>query len=385
MVGAGKAAVPMTAALLKDYRASVRGVVVGVRGQMPYPLPALGDIEVREAGHPVPDAASAAAGRRVLEVVQGLAPADRLIVLLSGGGSSLLVQPAPGLTLADKQQVTRELLRCGADISAVNCVRKKLSAIKAGRLALAAAPAEVMVLAISDVPGDDIADIASGPCSPDTTTLEDARRILTRHGCKVPDAVQRFLADVAHETPKPAHPDLARVTARICARSGDALRAAAAYLRGRGYTAVLLGDAISAPARTLAREHARLARAYARRSARCALISGGEATVRVVNREGRGGRNTEYLLALALQLQGADAIAALAADTDGIDGVGGHAGAMLMPDSLRRAVGLGLDPAGLLERNCSRDFFAALDDLIFTGPTGTNVSDLRVILTGCLP
>jgi hydroxypyruvate reductase len=383
VVGAGKAAVAMAATLVQHHRAPLTGAVVTTPGQIRGAAPGLDGIEVLEAAHPVPDVSSLRAAGRVLEQLHGLAATDRVIVLLSGGGSALLAQPAAGLTLDDKQSLTRQLLACGATIAEINCVRRKLSAIKGGRLALAAAPAEVIALAISDVPGDVFAEVASGPCSPDPTTLADARDILARYRCTVPPHVRRFLDDDRHETPKPGHPGFARVRETICARSADALAAAERLLAAAQFTPVLLGDAVSAPARELAAEQAQVALDYSRRAGRFALISGGEATVRLMNPCGRGGRNTEYLLALALNLAGAAGISALAADTDGIDGAGDHAGAILTPDSLERARRAGLDPAALLARNCSRDFFAALGDLLVTGATGTNASDLRIILTGC--
>jgi hydroxypyruvate reductase len=382
VVGAGKAAAAMAAALAGAHRGPLAGVVVTRHGHGPPAGRGPAGIEVLEAGHPVPDAASLAAAARVRACLAGLGPEDRVIALVSGGGSALLAAPAPGLGLADEQAVTRQLLAAGATIAEVNCVRKKLSAMKGGRLAVAARPAEVLLLVISDVPGDDVADVASGPFSADVSTLADARAVLARHGCDPGPRVRRFLEDPAHETPKPGDPALARVTTRVCARSADALAAAAAVLRAAGREALLLDDRVNGPARELAAEHAALVRARAGAGRPVALVTGGETTVRVAHPAGRGGRNTEYLLALALALEGGPGAWALAADTDGIDGTEHNAGALLAPDSLARAAARGLEPRGLLARSCAFDFFAALGDLVVTGPTGTNANDLRVVLAG---
>jgi hydroxypyruvate reductase len=380
VIAAGKAATGMAAAFCARYPAAVSGVVATSR-RRPSEGPALPGIALVEAGHPVPDEGSIAAAAAALRALRGLAAGDRVVALLSGGGSALMAMPAPGISLADKQDVTRQLLTSGATIAEINCVRRKLSAVKGGRLACAAAPASVAVLAISDVPGDEIADIASGPFSPDATTLADARAVLGRYGCRVNAAVRRLLDDAANETPKPGDPRLARVQTLLCARSADALRAAAAVLEGAGFRPLLLDDAVDAPARVLAQEHARLALGHRARCEKVALITGGETTVRVGNPAGRGGRNAEYLLALGVALGSAAGVWALAADTDGIDGTEDNAGALLAPDSLERARCRGLDPAALLATNCAWDFFAALDDLVVTGPTGTNANDLRIVLT----
>lgn len=378
LVGAGKAAAAMAGAFSSAWPGPLEGVVVTRHGQGPPPGQTVPGVETCTAAHPVPDAASVRAAARVRACLRGLGPGDRVIALLSGGGSALLAEPAPGLTLEDKQDLTRQLLASGAGIAEINCVRRKLSAVKGGRLALAAAPTPVLVLAISDVPGDEVADIASGPFSPDATTLADAREVLGRHGCRVAERVARFLEDPAHESPKPGHPAFAGVTARICARSADALAAAAGVLRAAGYEPLLMDDAVNAPARDLAARHAALARQALAAGRRVALVTGGETTVRVRNPAGRGGRNTEYLLALALA--GAPGAWALAADTDGIDGTEDNAGALLAPDALERSRALGLDAAALLAANRAWDFFAGLGDLLVTGPTGTNANDLRIVL-----
>ena len=293
-----------------------------------------------------------------------------MIALMSGGGSALLALPAPGVTLADKQDVARQLLAAGATIAEINCVRKKLSAIKGGRLALAAMPAETLLLAISDVPGDDIADIASGPFSPDVTTLADARAVLERYDCRPTVAVRRLLVDPAHETPKPGNAAFDRIESRVCARSADAVAAAAAVLSRAGFEALLLDDAVNEPATELAARHATIAAEIRPTGRRVALITGGETTVRVVNRTGRGGRNTQYLLALAIALGADRGTWALAGDTDGIDGTEDNAGALLAPDSLRRAAAAGVRGETLLADHCAWDFFAGLGDLVITGPTG---------------
>ncbi len=378
VLAAGKAAATMAAEFCRRYPAPVSGVAV-----IPHRHPAVvapPGIDLLRASHPLPDASSAEAGRRALEMLRGLSAPDRVVALLSGGGSALLALPAPPLTIEDKRSLGARLLACGAGIAEVNCVRKKISAVKGGRLALAAAPAETLLLAISDVPGDDVADIASGPFSPDVSTLADARAVLARHGCRPGRRIRRFLQDPAHESPKPGHGAFARVTARICATSADALNAAAAVLGAAGVEPLLMDAAVDAPARELAAAHAARARELRATGRRFAIVTGGETTVRVVNPSGRGGRNTEYLLALALALDGLPGVWALAADSDGIDGTEENAGAILRPDSLRRALVLGLDPVALLERNCAWDLFAALGDLVVTGPTGTNANDVRVVL-----
>ena len=376
----GKAAAAMAAVAADRLGPDVQGLVVTRYGHGLDTPPAAAGIEVIEAGHPMPDAAGQRAAARLLAEVSRLGPDDLLLALISGGGSALLSLPAPGIGLADKQAVTRALMHAGAPISAINCVRKHLSAIKGGRLALAAAPARVVTLAISDVPGDDPAMIASGPTEPDPTTLADARAVFDRYPVAVPDTVAQALADPANETPDAAALAAVERHTVIVADARTALAAAADAAGMQGWEPVVLGDAIEGEARDVARDHAALAQAYAARGGRWALLSGGETTVTVRNPSGRGGSNTEYALALALALDGAPGIRAIACDTDGIDGSGGHAGAVVGPATLARAREHGLDPRASLDANDSAAFFAALGDLVVTGPTRTNVNDFRAIL-----
>jgi len=340
-------------------------------------------IEVIEAAHPVPDASGQEAARRTLDLLHGLSADDLVLALISGGGSALLALPAPGLTLADKQELGRQLLRCGASIHEINTVRRHLSAIKGGRLAVACAPARVVTLAISDVPGDDPAVIASGPTVADPTTCAAALGVLEKYRIAAPPAVIEHLCAARDETPKPGDPRLAGATVHVIASARDALDAAATAARAAGVEPLILGDALEGEASILAQEHAALAVRIARGAgpiaAPCVLLSGGETTVTVRGR-GRGGRNTEYLLALACALDGHPGIHAIAIDTDGIDGTEEAAGASIEPDTLTRGRGLGLDAQALLADNDSHAFFAALGDLIVTGPTRTNVNDFRAIL-----
>jgi hydroxypyruvate reductase len=333
-------------------------------------------IDIVEAAHPVPDAAGLAAAERILDLVSSLTADDLVIALISGGGSSLLTLPAPGLTLADKQAVNAALLQSGAPIDAMNCVRKHLSAIKGGRLARTAAPARLAALIISDVPGDDPAIIASGPTVPDPTSFADARAVIERYAVAIPAAVEAHLAAAGDESPKPGDPCFANTSARIIAAPSMALAAAADIARAAGYDVALLGNAIEGEARTVAAEHARRAFAAAPGTA---ILSGGELTVTLTG-DGSGGPNTEYALALALALDGAPATHAMACDTDGIDGNGDNAGARLGPDTLARTAAANTDPHVALAANDSYRVFAAIGDLVITGPTHTNVNDFRAIL-----
>lgn len=375
VVGAGKAAAAMAAAVEAHWRGPLEGVVLTRYGHGA----ACERIVVVEAGHPVADAAGVAGTAAMIEQLRGLTADDLVLCLLSGGGSALLAAPAPGLTLADKQAITRALLRSGASIDQINCVRKHLSAVKGGRLALLAAPARVVTLAISDVPGDEISTIASGPTTPDPTTRHDALAILERWRIAVPESVRAWLNDPRSETPK----RIPGAEAVLIARPRDALNVAAREASARGLTPIVLGDAIEGEARTVAAAHARMALKIADgrgEGARpCVLLSGGETTVTVVG-QGRGGRNAEYLLALAAALDGRPGIHALSADTDGIDGSEDNAGAWLFPDSLTRAAALGLNAVERLADNDGYGFFATLGDLLITGPTRTNVNDFRAIL-----
>ena len=382
VVGAGKAAASMARALENAWpagRPAPEGLVV-TRYDHAVPLQ---HIECVEAAHPVPDAAGRKAAQRILELATGLGEHDLLICLISGGGSALLALPAEGLTLEDKQAVSKALLKSGADIAEMNCVRKHLSALKGGRLAAAAAPAHVVSLLISDVPGDDPATIASGPTVADPTTFADARAILSKYGIDPPAAVRRHLEAAAEETPKPGDPRLSRVENRLIARPQASLEAMAETARAAGVTPVILGDAIEGEAREVAQVMAGIAQQVARHgqpaAAPAVLLSGGETTV-TVRGQGRGGRNLEFLLALAVALNGAEGIWALAGDSDGIDGSEDNAGALVAPDSLKRARSAGLDPLARLADNDGYGFFQALDDLVITGPTLTNVNDLRAIL-----
>jgi len=379
VVGAGKAAASMAAALEAAWSGPLEGLVVTRYGHRA-PTRA---IEVVEAAHPTPDAAGAAAAARILERVKGLSSDDLVLCLISGGGSALLALPAPGVTLADKQAINRALLKSGAGIVEMNCVRKHLSAIKGGRLAAAAAPARVVALIISDVPGDDPATIASGPTAPDPTTSAEALAVLRRYAIDTPPHVLAHLASAAAETPKPGDPRFAGVTNVVIAAPRLSLAAAAEAVRAAGVTPLDLGDAIEGEAREVGKAFAGIAHSAARRGAPvrgpCVLLSGGETTV-TVKGKGRGGRNSEFLLGLALALDGAPGIWALAGDTDGVDGSEDNAGAIVAPDSLARAAALGLAPRARLDDNDAYSLFAALGDLVVTGPTLTNVNDFRAIL-----
>ncbi|MGE5793843.1 MAG: glycerate kinase type-2 family protein [Bacteroidota bacterium] len=383
VVGGGKAGAAMAQAVEAHWRGALSGLVVTRYG---HGVPCE-RIEVVEAAHPVPDAAGRRAAARMLEMVKGLGPDDLVLCLISGGGSALLAAPAEGLTLEDKQAVNRALLKSGANITEMNCVRKHLSAIKGGRLAAAAAPARVVTLAISDVPGDDPSVIASGPTVPDPTTFADALAVLAKYGIDEPHAALEHLRAARDETPKPGDLRFARNEVIMLATAQDALRAAADLARAAGVAPVILGDTIEGEARDVAAVHAGIARQVARFGGElgsigappCVLLSGGETTV-TVRGGGRGGRNVEFLLALAVALDGHPGIAAIAADTDGIDGSEDNAGALLAPDSLGRAAAQHLNAKHRLAANDGHGFFAALGDLVVTGPTRTNVNDFRAIL-----
>ena len=372
VIGAGKAAAAMARAVEEHWQGPLEGLVVTRYGHR---LPT-DSIEVVEAAHPVPDAGGRAAAARILALAEGLEPDDLALCLISGGGSALLTLPAPGVALADKQAVTGALLRSGAAIGEINCVRKHLSAIKGGRLGAACHPARLVSLLISDVPGDDPAVIGSGPTVPDPTTYAEALAVLRSYGIDEPAALIRHLERGAEETPKEGDSRLAGAETRIVATPAMALAAAADAAREAGYAPVILGDALEGEARALAREHAALARDAATGTV---LLSGGEATVTVTG-AGRGGPNAEYALALALALEGAPGIFAIACDTDGIDGTEDNAGALVTPETLTRGRAAGEDAAARLAANDAYGFFAALDDLVMTGPTLTNVNDFRAIL-----
>ena len=379
VIGAGKAAASMAQALEAGWPGELSGMVVTRYGHR---VPTA-RIEVVEAAHPVPDAAGRAAAARMLNLVQGLSADDLVICLISGGGSSLLALPAEGLTLEDKQQVNRALLKSGANITEMNCVRKHLSAIKGGRLAAACAPAQVLTLTISDVPGDDPSVIASGPTVADASSCADALAILAKYAISEPKAAVDYIRRGHDETPKPGDPRLARARQVMIATPQMSLEAAADVARAAGITPLILGNALEGEAREMALVHAGIARQvlhHGQPAARpCVLLSGGEGTV-TVRGSGRGGRNVEFLLALAVALDGEPGIEAIACDTDGIDGTEDNAGALLLPDTLARARANGLHAPAYLANNDGYSFFAALDDLVVTGPTMTNVNDFRALL-----
>jgi glycerate 2-kinase len=379
VIGAGKASAAMAKAVEDNWPGELSGLVVTRYG---YGVPCH-HIEIVEAAHPVPDAAGLAAARRTLDMVKGLGADDLVLCLISGGGSSLLALPIEGLTLEDKQAVNRALLKSGASISEMNCVRRHLSAIKGGRLAAACHPAKVVTLLISDVPGDNPMDVASGPTVPDPTTCADALAIIKRCGIEVPPTVFEILESGRGETIKPGDPRLAGVETRMIATPQMALEAAAEVAREAGIPAAILGDSIEGEARDVGKVMAGIALQVARRGqpfeASCVLLSGGETTV-TVRGHGRGGRNVEFLLSLAVALDGRPGIHAIAGDTDGVDGMEDIAGAYLAPDSLARAWTKGIKPKDSLDRNDGHGFFEALGDSVVTGPTLTNVNDFRAIL-----
>ncbi|WP_421782509.1 glycerate kinase type-2 family protein [Kiloniella litopenaei] len=383
VIGAGKAAAAMAKAVEENWEGPVEGLVVT---RYDHDMPE-GEkctrIEVVEAAHPVPDAAGRETAKRIYEMVQGLSADDLVLCLISGGGSSLLALPAEGLSLEDKQTINKALLKSGANIIEMNTVRKHLSAIKGGQLAAAAAPAQMVSLLISDVPGDDPDVIASGPTVPDPSTFADTRAILAKYDITPPASVAAHLEKAAKETPKPNDPVFANCSMHMISRPQDSLEAARRVAEKHGFTPVVLGDSIEGEAREVAKVMAAIARQVTNHNqpapAPCVLLSGGETTV-TVKGNGRGGRNAEFLLALAVELDGAADIYALACDTDGIDGSEDNAGAILRPDSLERAEKLGVSAKEHLANNDGYSFFQALDDLIITGPTRTNVNDFRAIV-----
>jgi glycerate 2-kinase len=379
VIGAGKAAGAMAKAVEDHWRGPLEGLVVT---RYAHGLPT-GRIEVVEAGHPVPDAAGKAAAARILQMLQGLSADDLVLCLISGGGSALLALPAEGIGLEDKQAINKALLKSGATIAEMNSVRKHLSAIKGGRLALAAAPAKVVALTISDVPGDDPSIIASGPTVADASTRQEALAILRKYAIGISENVRKWLESPDSETPKPGDSRLASVDNVMIATPQDALEAAAKVAAAAGYEPVILSNCIEGEARDVALMHAAIAKQCAGfgqpAEPPCVLISGGETTV-TVKGHGRGGRNAEFLLALAIALDGHPGIYGLAADTDGIDGTEDNAGALVDPDSLARAAARGLDAKAYLADNDGYSLFATLGDLLITGPTRTNVNDFRAIL-----
>ena len=392
VLGAGKAAGAMAQALeqLWPVDARLEGLVVTrYHHTPPRPEGLLQRIDVVEASHPVPDQAGMDASARMLALTQGLSSDDLVICLVSGGGSALLTLPADGLSLADKQRINRELLACGAPIGEMNTVRKHLSRIKGGRLAAACAPAQVLTLTISDVPGDDPGVIASGPSVPDETTCDQALALLDRYGIAISQTVRTALQNGSLETPKPTDPAFAGHQVKMMATPMQSLQAAADAARATGLNAYILSDEIEGESREVAKVHAALARAAANGHGPfqkpCVILSGGETTVTLRTPQpgfpkGKGGRAGEFCLGLAMALQGQKGVWALAADTDGIDGVEDNAGALVTPDSLQRCEQLGLKPAAFADRNDSYRLFEALGDLVVSGPTHTNVNDFRALL-----
>ncbi len=378
VIGAGKAAAAMAEVIEQEWHGEISGLVVtryehGANCKK---------IEVVEAAHPVPDAAGLAVAQRVLAMVSNLNESDRVIFLLSGGGSSLLALPAAGISLQDKQMLNKALLKSGATIGEMNCVRKHLSAIKGGRLAKACWPASVYTYAISDVPGDEATVIASGPSVGDPSTSAEALAILARYAIDIPANVRDWLKSPASETVKPGDPCLSRSYFQMIATPQQSLDAAAASVLAAGLPCLILGD-LEGESRDVAKVHAGIARQVVLHGQPikppCVILSGGETTV-TVRGNGRGGRNAEFLLSLTESLKGLPGVYALAGDTDGIDGSEDNAGALMRPDSYARAAALGLSATAELDNNNGYGYFAALDDLIVTGPTRTNVNDFRAIL-----
>lgn len=383
VIGAGKAAASMAKAVEDHWQGPLEGLVI-TRYEHGLPLQ---HIKVVEAGHPVPDQEGAEAADDILRLLEDVGPDDLVLCLISGGGSSLLAKPGGGITLSEKKAVTKALLSSGADITEMNTLRKHLSAIKGGRLALAAHPAKVVTLAISDVPGDEMAVIASGPTVPDSTSSADALAVLQKYNIDIPESVAAYLQDDASETADSTHPAFEKAEAHMISTPQASLEAAAAYCREKGLTPLILSDRIEGEASEVAKVLAGMALQVTSQNQPvakpCVLISGGETTVTVrdsQSKPGRGGRNCEYLLSLAIQLNGADTIHALACDTDGIDGTEDNAGAIISPDTLLRSGEMGISAADFLARHDSYSYFDRLGDLIKTGPTRTNVNDFRAIL-----
>ena len=381
VIGAGKGSAAMARAVEDNWSGALSGLVVTRYG---YSVPCQ-HIEVVEAAHPVPDHAGEQAAKRILHLVEGLSSDDLVLCLISGGGSSLLPLPLPGLTLEDEQALNRELLKSGASISEMNCIRRHLSAIKGGRLAVACSPARLVNLLLSDVPGDDPVNIASGPTVPDSSTCSDALVILKRYKIDVPDKIITLLEQGDGESIKLGDPRLPRIETRFVATPQIALEAAAKVAQDAGYTPYILGDAIEGEARDVAKTMAGIALQVKKRgqpfAPPCVLLSGGETTV-TIRGNGRGGRNVEFLLALGLALAGEEDVYAIAGDTDGVDGQEEIAGAVLTPDTLARGWALGISPRDSLDRNDGHGFFSSIGDSVITGPTLTNVNDFRAIVIG---
>jgi hydroxypyruvate reductase len=387
VIGAGKAGGAMAAAVdaLWPQGAPLSGLVVTRYDHVPPAYKAKpGRIEVVEAAHPVPDEAGRRAAQRIAELAQGLTADDLVLCLISGGGSALLSLPAPGITLEEKQAINKALLKSGAAIDEMNCVRKHLSAIKGGRLATNCAPARVVTLLISDVPGDAPEVIASGPTVPDSSTCADALAILTRYAIDIPAAARAGLESGAFESPKPGDPRFAGHAVHMIATPRQSLEAAAAVARAAGITPHILSDEMEGESREVGKVQAALARSVVRSGTPftkpCVILSGGETTVTVRSKGGRGGRATEFLMGCAIALQGEPGVFVLAADTDGIDGVEDNAGAVVTPDTLARGLARGMKAQEFLDRNDAYGFFSPLGDLVVPGPTFTNVNDFRALL-----
>ncbi len=387
VLGAGKAGGAMAAAVDAAWPASapLSGLVVTRYGHVPPAyMAAPGRIDVLEAAHPVPDEAGRRAAQRILALTEGLGADDLVLCLISGGASALLALPAAGVTFEQKQAINKTLLKSGAAIDEMNCVRKHLSAIKGGRLAARCAPARVVTLLISDVPGDSPEVIGSGPTVPDSSSCADALRILQRYSIPIPAAARAGLDSGDFESPKPDDARFKGNQVHMIATPRQSLEAAAVFARSAGLAAFVLSDEIEGESREVGKVHAALARAVARHGAPfskpCVILSGGETTVTVRERSGRGGRASEFLLGCAVALQGEDEVYALAADTDGIDGIEDNAGAIIGPDTLARAAALGLKASEFLDRNDAYNFFQPLGDLVISGPTFTNVNDFRALL-----
>jgi hydroxypyruvate reductase len=383
VLGAGKGAAAMAAAFHAHWRAPVKGMVVTRYGHGLKEGEDAGAIKILEAGHPSPDEASVQAGKELLDRAASHAAGEQLFFLASGGGSALAAAAIPGIGFQDKRDAANFLMHAGANISEINCVRKHLSALKGGRLAVAAHPAPVTTYAISDVPGDDIGDIASGPTIPDKTAQADAVSILDFYRYPRLGELMTILDNPDFESPKPGDPAFENDHFELIGSAARALSAAADYLRREGYEVIELGDDLDEEARVLGRKHAALAREQIESGRRVAILSGGETRVIVTNTGGRGGRNLVYLSSLALALDGQAGVFALAADTDGIDGHGDHAGALVLPSIMALGAERGVSLETLLSRDDSYTFFDACDLLLRTGPTRTNVNDFRLIL--CQP
>ena len=377
--GAGKASAAMAQAVEQYTSATLEGLVITRYG---YAVECQ-QIKIVEAGHPVPDKQGMRAAESILKTASGLTEKDSVLCLISGGGSSLLSLPAPGLSLNDKKGITYKLLKCGATIHEINCVRKHLSAIKGGRLALACSPAHLLTLTISDVPCDDLSVIASGPTVADPSTFEDALRILSKYDISEPKSVLKHLENADDETPKPGDTRLQNVENYLIATPKQSLQAASRAVSEAGIKPLILGENLEGESRDVAKIHAETALQIQKNgnplSTPTVILSGGETSV-TVKGSGRGGPNTEFTLSLLQELRGQDGIWAIACDTDGIDGTEDNAGAFISPESFKKSEKLGLDPADYLSNNDSYSFFHELGDLVSPGPTMTNVNDFRAIL-----